>query len=95
MKAVGFKWMMNQGLEANMDKAIQKLNEQSIRVIVLERTNFLRQAISEYAMDTNNGPVHAHAGEVIPHPRRVVFLNLLLLPVPLGTPPHLPSAKDK
>jgi len=35
MKAVGFKWMMNQGLEANMDKAIQKLNEQSIRVIVL------------------------------------------------------------
>jgi len=63
MKAVGFKWMMNQGLEANMDKAIQQLNEQSIRVVVLERTNFLRQAISEYAMETNNGPVHAHAGE--------------------------------
>jgi len=63
MKAVGFKWQMNQGLQANSDAVIERLNADNIRLIILARTNLLRQAVSEYAMSSHVGPIHSHETE--------------------------------
>eukprot|EP00472_Partenskyella_glossopodia_P011229 CAMPEP_0197519332 /NCGR_PEP_ID=MMETSP1318-20131121/4590_1 /TAXON_ID=552666 /ORGANISM="Partenskyella glossopodia, Strain RCC365" /LENGTH=296 /DNA_ID=CAMNT_0043070241 /DNA_START=240 /DNA_END=1131 /DNA_ORIENTATION=- len=50
-KAVGFKWMMNQGLDELVDEAIEYLNENNYKVIILDRQNLLRQCISTIQLD--------------------------------------------
>eukprot|EP00469_Lotharella_globosa_P018291 CAMPEP_0167810946 /NCGR_PEP_ID=MMETSP0112_2-20121227/379_1 /TAXON_ID=91324 /ORGANISM="Lotharella globosa, Strain CCCM811" /LENGTH=269 /DNA_ID=CAMNT_0007709571 /DNA_START=149 /DNA_END=958 /DNA_ORIENTATION=- len=55
---VGFKWMLQQGLEENLDDAITEMNHQDVHLIVLVRTNLLRQAVSLYCIKNDLGSAH-------------------------------------
>lgn len=64
--AVGFKWMLNQGLMANCIKVVQYFRERSVSVIFLFRRNLLRRLVSQLANDHDrvrkqlNGTHKAH-----------------------------------
>mmetsp|Transcript_2694 Transcript_2694/g.4964 ORF Transcript_2694/g.4964 Transcript_2694/m.4964 type:complete len:308 (-) Transcript_2694:301-1224(-) len=60
-KAVGFKWMMNQGLDNKVDEAIDYFNENNFKVVILDRQNLLRQCISGFQLRAT-GEAHIMAG---------------------------------
>lgn len=57
-EAVGFKWMMDQGLGDVVPQAIDYFNKEDFRVIILDRENYLRQAISVYGLKQAPGSGH-------------------------------------
>ncbi|XP_064968237.1 uncharacterized protein LOC135614624 [Musa acuminata AAA Group] len=64
--AVGFKWMLNQGLMANHDEIVKYFNERGVYAILLFRRNLLRRLVSQLANDHDrrtkqlNGKHRAH-----------------------------------
>ncbi|RWV86601.1 hypothetical protein GW17_00051490 [Ensete ventricosum] len=64
--AVGFKWMLNQGLMANHDEIVKYFNERGVYAILLFRRNLLRRLVSQLANDHDrrtkqlNGKHQAH-----------------------------------
>eukprot|EP00472_Partenskyella_glossopodia_P003813 CAMPEP_0197524938 /NCGR_PEP_ID=MMETSP1318-20131121/10412_1 /TAXON_ID=552666 /ORGANISM="Partenskyella glossopodia, Strain RCC365" /LENGTH=279 /DNA_ID=CAMNT_0043078039 /DNA_START=237 /DNA_END=1076 /DNA_ORIENTATION=- len=57
-EAVGFKWMMNQCLVDVVPEAIDYFKKEDFRVIILDRENYLRQAISVEALKQAPGSAH-------------------------------------
>jgi len=51
LQSIGFKWMVNQGIDADFDQVVSYLNKNRIKGIILERKNALRQAISYYHLE--------------------------------------------
>ncbi|WOL02784.1 hypothetical protein Cni_G11503 [Canna indica] len=64
--AVGFKWMLNQGLMANHEEIVKYFDERGVYAILLFRRNLLRRLVSQLANDHDrrtkqlNGKHRAH-----------------------------------
>lgn len=68
--AVGFKWMLNQPdhgrtqLQYDYQTIVQDLNQRNVSVILLERQNPIRRALSVWSMMHTDAPVHTRASNV-------------------------------